>query len=89
MNAEQVVVEARGSVLLPDDLRTKYRLEPGETLQVLDLGGAILLTPGKLRVDELGDQFQELMDRAGVTEAELLDGLSSQRSRYNRERGHS
>jgi hypothetical protein len=46
----------------------------------------LLLVPQELRVPGLQARFQEQMDEAGVSLAELLEGLASEREAIHRER---
>ena len=40
-----VVVSEKGSVVIPADLRRKYKLGPGTELFVVDYGGVLALVP--------------------------------------------
>lgn len=53
-------VRGRGTVTLPAPLRAKYRLDEGTTLTLVDLDGAILLTPRFLIVPRLAAEIERL-----------------------------
>jgi AbrB family looped-hinge helix DNA binding protein len=40
-----VRVSEKGWVVIPADLRKKYKLEPGTAVQVVDYGGVVALVP--------------------------------------------
>jgi AbrB family looped-hinge helix DNA binding protein len=40
-----LVVSAKGWVVIPAELRRKYALKPGSTVQVVDYGGVLALVP--------------------------------------------
>ncbi|MBI2468011.1 MAG: AbrB/MazE/SpoVT family DNA-binding domain-containing protein [Candidatus Rokubacteria bacterium] len=55
-----IQVRGRGTVTLPAPLRAKYRLNDGDPLILLDLDGAILLTPRFLVVPRLAAEMERL-----------------------------
>ena len=40
-----VVVSKNGGIILPTEYRKKYHLKPGSTIQVVEYGGVLALTP--------------------------------------------
>lgn len=38
-------ISSKGWVVIPADLRRKYRLEPGDEVQIVDYGGVLSLIP--------------------------------------------
>jgi AbrB family looped-hinge helix DNA binding protein len=61
--AARVQVGQHGVVVLPKEIRDSYRLQPGDSLTLLDFGG-IVLSPKPSQVDSLADRFaQELQDK--------------------------
>ena len=55
-----VQVRQRGTLTLPAELREKYRLADGDPLSVVDLDGAILLTPKVLIVPRIATEMERL-----------------------------
>jgi hypothetical protein len=53
---------------------------------MVDLDGAILLTPTVSVVDKLSREIEYLRNEAGLTLDELLGGLREQRAQYRAER---
>lgn len=78
-------VRKRGVVTLPAELREKYGIEEGDTFRVLDLDGLFVLTPMVPMVPELAREIENMRLEAGISIAELLEGLREQRESYYRE----
>ena len=58
--ADQQIVKLnqRGVLTLPSSIRKSYNLKPGDTLSVVDPGGALILTPHRFEVDKLADRLR-------------------------------
>lgn len=76
-----VQIQQRGELPLPSKLRTKYRLDDGDSVRVLDLNGSILLSPKTLVVPRLAADIERMRRAAGL---DLEDLLVSRRSRRTR-----
>jgi bifunctional DNA-binding transcriptional regulator/antitoxin component of YhaV-PrlF toxin-antitoxin module len=72
----------RGVLTLPKSLRETYRMEAGDQLTLIDLGGVFVLSPRRSEVDALAARI----NRAFVEQGESLEGmlkvLREQRERY-------
>jgi bifunctional DNA-binding transcriptional regulator/antitoxin component of YhaV-PrlF toxin-antitoxin module len=55
-----IQVRGRGTLTLPTPLREKYRLGEGDPLTVVDLDGAVLLSPRVLVVPRLAAEMERL-----------------------------
>src|SRR5690348_15542755 len=55
-----IQVRGRGTLTLPASLREKYRLGEGDPLTVVDLDGAVLLSPRLLVVPRLAAEMERL-----------------------------
>jgi bifunctional DNA-binding transcriptional regulator/antitoxin component of YhaV-PrlF toxin-antitoxin module len=55
-----IQVRGRGTLTLPVSLRAKYRLGEGDPLTVVDLDGAMLLSPRLLVVPRLATEMERL-----------------------------
>jgi hypothetical protein len=55
-----IQVLGRGTVTLPATLRAKYRLDEGTPLTLVDLDGAVLLSPGFMVVPQLAAEMERL-----------------------------
>jgi len=80
-----VQVRDRGVLTLPASLRDKYRIREGDTFQVLDLDGILVLTPMVPLVPELAREIERARVEAGLSSEELLKALRKQRGRYHTE----
>ncbi len=60
MTTLTIQVRGRGTLTLPSSLREKYRLGEGDPLTVVDLDGAVLLSPRVLLVPRLAAQMERL-----------------------------
>jgi AbrB family looped-hinge helix DNA binding protein len=84
--ATTVQVRQRGTLTLPSELRTKYNIKPGDTFQVIDLDGILILTPMTPMVPELAREIERARIEAGISVEEMLIGLREQRERYYAEK---
>jgi AbrB family looped-hinge helix DNA binding protein len=85
-NARTVQIRGRGTVTLPARIRERYDLAEGDPLTLVDLGGAILLSPKTSVADKLSAEIEYLMTGSGLSLDELLEGLREERARYHAER---
>jgi bifunctional DNA-binding transcriptional regulator/antitoxin component of YhaV-PrlF toxin-antitoxin module len=60
MTTLTIQVRGRGTLTLPASLREKYRLVEGDPLTVVDLDGAVLLSPRMLVVPRLAAEMERL-----------------------------
>lgn len=61
-----IQIRQRGTLTLPAALREKYGLADGDPLTLVDLDGAILLTPRVLTVPRLAEQLERLRRKKGL-----------------------
>ena len=80
-----VQVRQRGTLTLPNDLRKRYNIQPGDTFQLLDIDGTIVLTPLAPIVPELAREIERARVEAGLSVEEMLTGLREQREKYTTE----
>lgn len=81
-----VRLRKRGQITVPKKLREQLDMRAGETLALLQVGSTLLLTPEQPAVPRLADRFVELMEKEGVTLADLLSGLEEERAAIYEER---
>jgi bifunctional DNA-binding transcriptional regulator/antitoxin component of YhaV-PrlF toxin-antitoxin module len=86
MAPKTLTLRKRGTLTLPADLREKYRLEEGEPLTLLDLGGVFILAPKVSLVPKLVGEFERLREETGLSVEDLLEGLDEQRRKLYKER---
>jgi AbrB family looped-hinge helix DNA binding protein len=86
MESRTIQVRGRGTVTLPARIRERYDLADGDPLTLVDLDGAILLSPRLSVADKLSTEIEYLRTTAGMTLDELLEGLREQRAQYHADR---
>jgi len=77
----------RGIFTLPKGLREAYRLNPGDDLTLLDLGGFFVIIPRRLEVDKLGDRIAAALADRGEDLESILKELRREREETGRKRG--
>jgi AbrB family looped-hinge helix DNA binding protein len=81
-----IQVRQRGQVTIPSQVRDALAINEGDTLTLVQIGDALLVTPKRLRGPELGEQFVALMEEKDVALADLLQDLSTIREEIFAER---
>lgn len=81
MRSMTVQVRQRGMLTLPAKLRTKYQLDEGDSLTILDLEGSILLSPKTPIVPKLAAEIERLRKTAGLRVEDLLAPISARRTK--------
>jgi bifunctional DNA-binding transcriptional regulator/antitoxin component of YhaV-PrlF toxin-antitoxin module len=77
-----IQVAQRGVVVLPKALRQAYKLQPGDRLTLLDLGGVFVLSPQSSQVDALAERISGALAEEGQTLEGMLSVLREERERY-------
>ena len=60
MATKTIQIRQRGTLTIPREIRDKYGLADGDPLTVVDLDGAILLTPKVLLVPRIAEELSRL-----------------------------
>ena len=81
-----IQVRQRGTLTLPNDIRRRYNIQPGDTFHLLDIDGTIVLTPLAPIVPELAREIERARIEAGLSVEEMLVGLREQREKYTAEK---
>ena len=81
-----VRLRQRGQITMPREVRDRLNVNEGDTLTLVQVGSTLILTPKRPVVPLLADRFVELMEKEGVTLADLLLGLEEERAAIYRER---
>jgi bifunctional DNA-binding transcriptional regulator/antitoxin component of YhaV-PrlF toxin-antitoxin module len=81
-----VQVRQRGSLTLPASLRERHQIKPGDTFNILDLGGIFVLMPMTPMVPGLAHEIERARVEAGLSVEEMLTSLRERRDRYVREK---
>jgi bifunctional DNA-binding transcriptional regulator/antitoxin component of YhaV-PrlF toxin-antitoxin module len=72
-------LDQSGLVALPQALRDRYHLQPGDSLTLLDLGGVFVLSPRRSEIDEIANQMKAEFVRQGETLESLLAAAREER----------
>ena len=79
MQTYTVRLRERGQVTIPQAARAELAVKEGDTLTMVQIDGLLLLRPKQPLVPQLSEQFSRQMDDAGLSLAELLEGLAQER----------
>lgn len=79
MQTYTVRLRERGQVTIPQAVRAELAVKEGDTLTMVQIDGLLLLRPKQPLVPQLSEQFSRQMDEAGLSLAELLEGLAQER----------
>ena len=79
-------LRGKGKVTIPKPVRKQLAAAEGDMLTLLQVDDLLILSPQELRVPALQARFKEQMEEAGVSLADLLDGLAAEREAIHRER---
>ena len=79
MSTTDVQIIQTGAVALPAKIRSRYKLEEGDVLTLIDIDGGLLLFPKRSVVSALAKEIEKQREEEGVTLDELLEGLDEQR----------
>ena len=77
-----IQVRQRGTITLPAAIRQRYNIEAGDSFQLLDLDGVLLLTPMAPIVPELAREIERARIEAGLSVEDMLKGLREEREKY-------
>ncbi len=81
MQTYMIRLRERGQLTLPQKIRNRLALEPGDALTLVQIGDILVLSPRQPAIPKLGKAFSNIMDEEGVSLAELLVGLEEERER--------
>ena len=79
MQTYSVRLRERGQLTIPQSARDNLAVKEGDTLTLIQIDGLLLLGPKQPLVPQLSDQFSKQMDEAGVSLADMLEGLAQER----------
>ena len=77
-----IQVAQRGLVTLPKALREAYRIQEGDQMTLLDLGGVFVLSPRRSEIDRIADQIGTTLAEKGESLESMLQALREARQRY-------
>jgi len=71
-NRKRYVIQAKGQVTLPVEMRKKYDLKPGDEVVFEDTGEGIFINTKIIEVNRLLDELGVALKEKGVTLEELM-----------------
>jgi bifunctional DNA-binding transcriptional regulator/antitoxin component of YhaV-PrlF toxin-antitoxin module len=81
----EIQMALRGVIVLPKKLRDAYRLKPGTTFKLIDLGeGSFVLTPQRSEIERIADDLREALADKGETLDSMLLTLREKREQYGK-----
>ncbi|MFN8495941.1 MAG: AbrB/MazE/SpoVT family DNA-binding domain-containing protein [Caldilineaceae bacterium] len=87
MTTTTLQMRAKGTLVIPAELRQKYAFGEGDVFTLVDLGdGAFFLVPRVSLVPKLVEELEAIRLEAGLTVEDLLEGLNEQRQQLYQER---
>lgn len=72
----------RGVLTFPKSVREAYKMQPGDPITLLDLGGVFVLSPRLSEIDDLSARITEFLVEKGQDLESMLKVLREQRERY-------
>jgi AbrB family looped-hinge helix DNA binding protein len=86
MTVTTVQVRERGVITLPNEVRERHGIRPGDAFQLVDLDGILVLTPLRPMLPELVAEMEQLLAASGADLTDLLAGLREERRLLYEER---
>ena len=77
-------ISQRGVLTLPKSLRESYKLKSGDVVTVIDLDGAIVISPRRSEVDRMADEISSALAGRGESLEGMLTALREEREKYGR-----
>lgn len=81
METKVIQIRQKGTVTLPARIRERYGFSDGDPLTVIDIEGAIVLSPKVGVVPKLAKEIERLREEAGISLDQLIEGQMEQRRR--------
>jgi len=82
-NAFQVRVIRRRTITLPREWRDHNNIEEGDMLTLIDLGGVVVMSRQRSRVDEIADQLAREWQALGESLESMLGTLRGIRAEHD------
>jgi len=76
-----VQMAQRGVITIPKALRESYGMQPGDTFTLIDLGGALVLSPRRSEIDPIAEKTAAQWAADGETLETMLQALRQERDR--------
>lgn len=80
----QIQMTQRGIVTIPQSIRDRYNLKPGDLFSLIDLDGVFVLSPHRSQIDRLANEVAGALSEKGETLESMIKELRRQRERYGK-----
>jgi hypothetical protein len=81
-----IQIDAEGAQTILNELQVKFGLKLGDTVTVVDLESALVLSPKSSRVSEIAARIEKVREDVGLSVEASMEGLVEQRRRYTKEK---
>jgi len=78
-------IKSRGQLTIPKKIRVMSRLEEGQIVSIIPVGGSVIITPRRLELDEARREMKKILKASGVSLEDLLAGLKEDREKLYQE----
>ena len=80
------IVGEHGQMILPKEFREANHLEPGDVINVIQVGSQLIVVSTQNQFAEIADSLSSKLEHAGITEDLLNEGLAETREEIAKER---
>ena len=81
MSNTTLQMSKRGIITIPKPLRDSYKMKPGDTFTLIDLGGVFVLKPQRSEIDVIAEKIAAQWQDDGETLESMLQALREERER--------
>jgi AbrB family looped-hinge helix DNA binding protein len=74
-----IQMRQRGAVIIPKEIREKYKLDDGDPLTMVDLGEGIFLSPKRAVLPKLVAEIETLRQKYNISLEALISGVDEER----------
>ena len=78
-------MRSRGQLTIPKKIREMSHLEEGQSVSIIPVGEAIIITPKRLELDEARRQIKKILKESDASLEEVLTGLKEDREALYKE----
>ncbi len=71
----------RGGITIPKSLRDSYKMQPGDTFTLIDLGGVFILSPVRSEIDNIADKISSQWTDDGESLGSMLRTIREERDK--------
>ena len=79
-------IRGRGQLTIPKKIREMIHLEEEQTVSLIPVGDAVIITPKRLELDEARREIRKILKASGLSAEEVLEGLKEERGSLYREK---